>query len=183
MNLTKQILLVCLIGILSACTLPPIPEQKMRASDAVYNQIQKEYFLKNKIAISKIESHIASDRMRVRYDNATLAAQNSLEKAGLLAADDKKASYVLSGAIKDVAVPSCSFGTCEVGSAIEYTLIDKNTGKTVYQELLVVPYSYDYPVFGANMAVVITEAMAGAIGNNFAHLIHVLTEKKKKNLL
>ncbi len=157
----------------------------MQASSAVYNQIEKDFYLKNKMVVAPIKSELPPkllnhDYYNELYKDATLALSGSLYKAGMLVQDGSKAKYILQATLIDVADPRCFFGTCETGSTIKYEL--KQNENIVYQQVLVVPQNYDYPILGANMAFVIRDAMGAALGNNFAHLIHVLANKTQEDL-
>ncbi len=177
----KYIYILPFLSLLTACyTPPPLETYSMEAGAAVYNQVEKDFFLKKKIALSPITADTGSESTNHILSNATQAAQTSLSKANLLSETPDKAPYILSGKIKNVAINTCWFGTCESGSAIEYTLTQ--AGTTVYKDTLVVPFNYEYPAFGADMNFVYRMTQGGAIGNNFAHLIHVLTSKNQGDL-
>jgi hypothetical protein len=177
----KYLPLLCLF--LAACQPLPISSSYMKADPKVYSQVKKDgFYLKNKLAIGEFTNDTDNTNYTIIYSEMRYAFQSSLTEAKLLSSDPGKAQYILSGKLKDVGRLKCFFGTCEAGSSIEYTLTEAKSKKIVYKELLVVPFNYDYPVFGANMHVVVIEAMGGVIGENTAHLIHVLTEKKKADL-
>ena len=177
----KLLIAACLL--LSACAPPPLPFQAMKAPDTVYGQVKKDgFYLQNKLAMGTVETDMDSKNMAILYSEAGQAIQASLSHANLLSADPAKATYLLSAHIKDVGYPRCFFGTCETGATIEYTLSNIKSQTVAYQEMLVVPHNFDYPVFGANMPIVYRQALAGAIGENTAHLIHVLTNKTQADL-
>lgn len=181
MKNTSVILSIVLL--LAACAPhPPLSSYTMQANDRVYGQIQKSFYLKNKLAISDFTYETSNQNMAHLYDNSKYAAQISLTKAGLMASNPNNAEYTLSAVIKDVGFPRCIFGTCETGSSIEYTLKHSKGDKIAYKQLLVVPYNYEYPAFGSNMEFVLCSAVGGAVGENLAHLMHVLTDKKKEDL-
>lgn len=178
----NKLIFTSILLALTGCAPNPLPTYTMQPNKALYGQIEKDFYLKNKLAISNFESNLGDENSKIFYSNAHLAAQQALTQANLLSMDATKAQYILAANIMDVQYPSCMFGTCETGSSIEYSLTDSKTGSVVYKELLVVPHNYEYPVFGADPNVFIIEATGGAIGNNFAHLIHVLTNKNKADL-
>ena len=153
----------------------------MAADKKVYDQIDESFYLKRKITVDNVVYQGKNGRAAPLYTNAAAALKESLGKAGMLASEER-APYVLNGYIKDVGVPSCFFGTCETGAAIEYTLTDTKKDKIVYEELLVVPYMSEYPIMGADMNVVMRSTVGGAVGENYAHLIHVLSDKTQKEL-
>lgn len=179
----KHILFLLMIAGLSACTPQPLEEYGMRADDKVYSQIQNNYFLKEKLALQPITSDIDDVIIqKLVIPNVSQSAQLSLTKAGLMTMNLANAQFILRTNIKDITFISCRFGSCEGGSAIEYTLINAKTKKISYHDTLVVPFNYEYPAYGSNMDMVFRKAIGGAIGNNFAHLIHVLTQKTKEDL-
>jgi hypothetical protein len=183
MNRLSLLQSILILGLLSGCAPePPLPEMMLRPSDKIYSQIQKKTYLSGKIAIGEFSYDAKRENLGRMFENTRFAAQQSLTKAGLLARDPNKAEFILNGTIKDVAMPHCMFGTCETGSSIEYVLSHAKTGRVAYRELLVVPHNFEYPAFGSNMPLVIKAAMGGAIGENLAHLIHLLTLKTKKDL-
>lgn len=183
MNHHSLVRSLLIISLLSGCAPePPLSEMMLRPADKIYGQIQKGSYLSGKIAIGDFVYDAKQENLKHMYDNMRFAAQQSLTEAGLMVKDPAKAEFILSGTIKDVAIPHCIFGTCETGSSIEYALTHAKTGRVVYTELLVVPHNFEYPAFGSNMALVIRAAMGGAIGENLAHLIHLLTLKTKKDL-
>ncbi len=170
---------------LSGCSVQPLDPSSMQASPAVYDQIEKDFYLKNKIMVMPVQSELPPKPLNSKfydeiYANATSALMQSLSKAGMLSDSSVHAEYNLEATLVDVQNPRCFFGTCETGSAIRYVL--KKDGRVVYKDILVVPQNYDYPAFGANLDYVIRESFGVALGNNFAHLIHVLSTKKKEEL-
>ena len=173
---------VALVPLVGCVPQMPLPSSMMEADEVVQNQVQKEYYLKGKVALADFEAHTSNEVLNTWYVSAKYGAQASFSRVGLLSQDPNKAKYILSGIIKDAGNPSCFFGTCETGSSIEYTMIEAKSKKVVYQDLLVVPYTQEYPAFGANMVAVIHQTMGGAVGNNFAHAIHVLTQKTQGDL-
>ncbi len=186
MKIFRNTVLLTIVCLITACA-PPLPMHSMIPNDVVYSQIQKDFYLKNKIALGEFTPNLPSPLdngyPNKLFLNARSAAQQALSKANLLAQDTANAKYILSASIEDVANPRCIFGSCENGSSIKYTLINSKTKEIVYSELLIVPFTYEYPAFGANMDVVFQESFGGAVANNFAHLIHVLTKKTKKDFL
>ena len=175
----KKILFVAsLLLSLSACTPDPMPSTYLVANQKVYSQIEPDFYLKNKIIVDNVTYQADNARSAPLYANAADALAHSLSQANMLAPDQKSGAYRLSGVIKNVGWPSCMFGSCETGSAINYTMTDIKTGKTVYDETLVVPYMSEYP-FGGQPNFLAT--LGGAVGENYAHLIHVLSMKKQKD--
>jgi hypothetical protein len=57
---------------------------------------------------------------------------------------------------------------------------DIKRDKVVYEELLVVPYTGEYPLFGANMYIVMRAMAGAALGENYAHLLQVLSRKNQE---
>jgi hypothetical protein len=145
--------------------------------------MEKKSYLSNKIEVGEFIYDSKQKSSEHIFDNVSSVAKLSLAKAGLLNKAKSKTSYKLTAIIKDVATPSCLFGTCETGASVEYKLTNTKTKNVVYKELLIVPHNYEYPAFGANMHLVMSEAIGGAIGENLAHLIHMLSLKTKKDLL
>lgn len=177
--------LILLSFFLVGCTNPPLSVDSMQADPAVYDQIEKDFYLKNKIAVAPIRSELPPKPLNSKfynelYQDATLALARSLDKAGMLVRDTSKAQYILHATLIDVQDPKCFFGTCETGSAIKYQL--KQGDNVVYDQTLAVPQNYDYPIFGADIGLVLRESYAVALGNNFAHLVHVLSNKTKGDL-
>ena len=177
----KLLIAACLF--ISACTPQPLIPQAMKANPMVYSQVKKSgFYLEHKITVGTVQSDLDSQNLGILYSNAGLAIQESLDQANLTSSDPAKATYLLTARIKDIGRLKCFFGTCESGSTIEYTLTHIKNQTTAYQETLVVPYNYDYPVFGADMGLVFRVVLAGVIGENTAHLIHVLTNKTQADL-
>jgi hypothetical protein len=185
----KKICLLSAAIALAGCSANPIPMASMQPSPVVYGQLQKEFFLKEKIALDTVQLHLPPKPLNKNfyneiYANSNAAFASALDQAGLLAKNADTAPYKLTATVVDVQDPSCAFKTtCETGSSIQYELRKAKDGAVVYKELVVVPFSLDFPLFGANMPLVIQDAMGGALGNNFAHVIHVLTNLSQKEVL
>ena len=147
--------------------------------------IEKDFYLKNKIMVMPIRSELPPKPLNPSYyndlyANAAEALAQTVNAAGMLANNPSQVQYNLSATLIDVQDPRCFFGTCETGSTIKYEL--KKGERVVYDEMLVVPQNNDYPAFGADMVYVIREASGAALGNNFAHLIHVLSTKTQGDI-
>jgi hypothetical protein len=176
----KYVSVLALVMLVGCVPVPPIATENLLPGDAVYSQIKAGSYLKGKIALGDFTYGGESDVGNM-YDNSRFAAQQAMSKAGLLAVDPADAKYVLTAVIKDVRT-SCMFVTCEGGAAVDYTLTEKKTGRVAYHELIVVPHNYDYP-FGTDAALVIRPALGASVGNNIAHMIHLLTRKTEKDLV
>ena len=179
----KLLAMICVLA-LTGCAIQPLPVGSMRASDEVYHQIEKDFYLRHSLGVSPVKLEIPPKALNSTfytdlYANSTEALSASLNKAGLLA-KSTNARYTLETTVLDVQDPRCFFGVCETGSTIKYQL--KRGDLVAYEEMLVVPQNYDYPAFGANMHFVVRDAMGWALGNNFAHLIHVLSTKTEGDL-
>jgi hypothetical protein len=174
----KHAELTILLLTLTACDPVPLATQQMMPSPVVFEQIEHSDVFKGAIMVEKVSYDDAENpRMGKLYDGAADSLGMALMQAGYLAADEASAKYSLYASVKDVQFPRCVWATCETGSAIEYTLTDIKRGKVVYQELLVVPYTMEYPLLSDNPEIP-RAALGGALGQNYAHLLHVLSRKK-----
>jgi hypothetical protein len=117
----------------------------------------------------------------ITFSYFDIAVAQALEKGGYLAKPEA-ATYKLSGSIKEVKMPYCSFGSCESGSAVEYTLTNKKTGKVAYTQLVVVPYTMECPVFMNDPTPFVMKAYAQTVGANIAQLIQILNRKTQSTL-
>lgn len=178
----KRIAYTLLLLALTACENHPLPVELLEPQPAVYGQIEREFYLKGKIAVGEFKYQAAHKHLAPLYADTNIAVANALRKAGYLSGDASHAPYFLTGIIKDVQNPKCLFANCDTGSAIEYTLTDTEEDVVVYHELLVVPYTYDIPLLGGDEVMIIQHGYGGAIGNNIAHLLHVLNQKTKSDL-
>lgn len=176
------LLVVLLVGALAACQPAPLAPSQMLPSEAVYGQINQDGFLKGKIMVDDVTYAGERELLAPLYSEAGMSLAMVLNQSGYIAADEKAAQYRLSAVIRDTQIPRCFFGSCESGAAIDYTLVRIKDGKTVFSQLLVVPYTMEYPLFGADMGLVQRGALGGALGENYAHLLQVLSRKTKKEL-
>lgn len=170
---------LCLL--LAACQPIPLPPAQMQANKVVYEQIEPDAYLRHKLVVDHVDYEDGESALAPLFRDATDALSDSLAQGGYLATSGR-AHYSLSATIKDIKFPRCLFGSCETGAAVYYRLTDNKRKKLVYEELLVVPYTGEYPLFGANMTLVQRQMLGAALGENFAHLIHVLSLKKQKDL-
>lgn len=170
-----------LLLMLAACAPSPLVSSQMMPDKVIYGQIEKNAYLKGKIMVGEVDYAGEKKGMAPLYISASDSLALTLQQAGYLAADEASAKYRLNATIKDVEFPSCLFGSCETGSAVKYTLNDIKRDRTVYQELLVVPYTGEYPLFGANMTLVQRRMLGSALGENYAHLLQVLSRKIKSD--
>ena len=178
----RKIYLACtLILALAACENKPLPVSLLEAPQAVYGQLEKNPYLSGKISVGEFKYRGKRERLAPLYLYTDQAVANGLRKAGYLANDPAQAKYTLSGEIKDVQWPACLFASCDTGSAIEYTMINKDE-YVAYHEMLVVPYTYERPLMGGDEVMILQQGLGGAIGNNIAHLLHVLNQKTKSDL-
>jgi hypothetical protein len=159
-----------------------LPITFLEPQPPVYGQLEKDTFLKGKIAVGEFKYNAAHKGLAPLYTYTNLAVADALRKAGYLASNAEKAPYLLSGVIKDVQPPRCLFANCDTGSAVEYTLMDTKKDEVAYHELVVVPYTYDIPFMGGDEVMILQQGYGGAIGNNIAHLLHVLNQKTKSDL-
>jgi hypothetical protein len=170
---------------LAGCSERPLTVDSMRASESVYSQIEPDFYLKHSVAVAPVNVELPPKILNKDYYAQLFAHSReslalSLDKAHMLARGASKAKYILHATLVDVQDPGCFLGTCETGATVKYALTHND--ETVYSELLVVPQNYEYPLFGANMPFVIRQAYGAALGNNFAHVIHVLANKTQKEL-
>jgi len=172
---------------LSGCAAQAVPSHLMQPSEQLSSQIPKDFYLQHKIKIGTVLSQLPSKPLNKNYytellANARDALELALQTSKLLAKDDKEAIYELNAALIDIKDPSCFWGTCETGSTIKYTLKKVSNNKEVYSELLVVPQNTEFPIIGADINQVLLTSYGSALGNNYAHLIHVLANKDKGDL-
>ena len=169
-----------LLLFLAGCTERPLSVDSMRASESVYNQIEPDFYLKHSIAVAPVSFRLPpkilnKDYYTQLFANAQQSLALSLDKAHMLVRDTSKAKYILHATLIDVQDPRCFLGTCETGATVQYEL--KKNNEIVYSELMVVPQNFEYSIFGADMPIVIRQAYGAALGNNFAHAIHVFANK------
>jgi hypothetical protein len=167
--------------ILTACENKPLPAAMLEPPAAVYGQLETGTYLTDKVAVREFKYQGKAERLAPLFLYTNIAVSEGLQKAGLLASSPSKVKYTISGVIKDVGFPQCLFANCDTGSAIEYTMTNQKED-VVYHELLVVPYTYDIPIMGGNEVLILQQGFGGAIGNNIAHLLHVLNQKTKSDL-
>jgi hypothetical protein len=181
----NRFVMLALMLALAACAKPvPIDAQRMLPSEKVYEQTSDRFYLKHKIVLGEFEYAGVNKQVGdVTFANFRAAVEQALRKGGYLA-DGDHGTYRLSGKIMEVKVPHCVFGTCESGSAIEYTLTHTGSGKIAFQQLVVVPYTMECPVFmnDSMVAQIIMKAYTETVGANIAQLIQILNRKTAADL-
>lgn len=176
-----RLLPLLLLLAVAACKAQPLPAHLLQANRKVYDQIDQEAFLKHKVLVEEVVYQGDDENMAPAFDNAKIALSDSLAIAGLNGSA-KDAQYNLSAAIKDVKMPLCIFGTCKTGSTIDYSLTERTTKRVVLNELVVVPFNYEYNIFAQDAGLAMRDAYAGAVGENFAHMIQVLNKQTETGL-
>lgn len=154
----------------------------MLPSDVVYDQIPKTPYLVGKLEMGEFTytgPNAAGNS--IVFANFGSAVEMALSKGKFIAVGGK-AAYRISGTIKDVATPSCVWGSCEGGATIEYTLTDLKTASEVHTDLLVVPYTAECPVMMDNALPWIMKTYTESIGANVAQLIQVISRLQKTDL-
>ncbi|WP_152054206.1 hypothetical protein [Tautonia marina] len=177
----KKLIPLCLLA-LAACTNNPIPAHMMEPREQSFKQVDGNYYLKGKLAIGDVIRSLEWQEDDPFFNNLPFALQRGFNAAGLLNQNASDAEYHLLSDIKDFQMPSCMFGSCETGCAVEYTLVEAKSGDPVYRELVVVPHTSEYPLFGANSTMVIYEAAGGAFGENIAHIAQSLARKTEADI-
>ncbi len=182
----RSLLSLLAVLALSACAKPvPLAVNSMLPSEVVYEQTSRHFYLNHKISVGTFAYGGENTAYgEVTFQNFGAALHSALQKGGYLA-KGSHARYRLTGEIKEVKVPRCLFGSCESGAAIAYTLTDTRSGKVVYDDLLVVPYTCEAPVFMNDPKVqqqVIMNAYTQTVGANIAQLIQVLNRKTASDL-
>lgn len=174
----KNILLIPSLALLAfGCDLKPIEPQYMLPKEQAYSMMAKNPYMHGRISKVSATSNLENENDRMFFSRFSEALDSALGSAGLKG--NKKPNYALDAQLLDTDVSSCLFGTCEGGSAIAYTLKNE-TGKTVYSDTVVVPYNHEYQMFDERAAQSAgLNTMTGAVGENIAHLIQVLSRKTK----
>lgn len=181
-HITTLSALAAVMLALSACAPEPLEPVQMVPAEAVYGQVDKNRYLSDKMIVGNVTFQTGAERMAPLYSNASTSLESMLLQAGYLAKDEKSARYRLDATIKDVAFPSCIFGYCETGASVEYMMTRIKDEDIVYRDMLVVPHTGEYPLMGANMALVQRHMLGAALGENYAHLLQVLSRLKKSDL-
>jgi hypothetical protein len=180
MKLKLAMLLVALM--LAGCKMQPFSRDSMVPPEAVYAQLEPDPYLQGKVAVGGFTYRGDNSRLSEAYLHAGEAMEKGLDKAKLLYHTVANAPYVLSAEIRDVQAPSCFFGTCDGGAAVDYVLTERATQRVAYQDLIVVPYTFTYTVFTGSDTQRQRQGYAGAVGENIAHMMHVLTTLTQKQL-
>lgn len=165
-----------------------MPTHMLTPPDAVYGEMAQDAFLQHQLRVGTIDfsrlppRDLNSKFYEEMYANAAQALSIGLEKSGLAAGTPERATYELRATVLDVQRPDCAFkAACDTGSAIEYRLVAVGGDKVSYQNTAVVPATVPRPLF-ADIQPFMYQALGLALGNNFAHEIHVLSKLKKGDL-
>lgn len=170
----KIIIFLLLVTGLTGCV-APIPANEMVANKNIYTQINKTS-LHHQVAVDKVTLSPAMPTagIIVTSEEFSKALTMSLEQAGWYA-KGTQSNYGLSANFIGFDQPFTLFNT-KIFSEVNYTVENKRTGKTVYQETIKIPCVLGIgDVFDANLRQI--ETLKCSIRENVTHLIRDLNSK------
>lgn len=163
-----------------------IPAENIYPSEALYQQINPHPPLAHSFSVGSFtyaganEAEFIFKSKQNWLKHLDLAVEESLKKAKLLAKNQEKARYIISGEVKDFNLPNCLYGSCDGGSAINYSIEDKK-GRVLWQELVVVPYTEPVAFSIELQPHVMWDHSGRVLSENVAHMVHVLSTKTTKD--
>lgn len=176
---TSRISLACLISLLVGCAAPARIEQMQVDPSLSTRTALAASPWRGNLAIKDVTGGKETNPLwisNVGSSEFERALENSLRNAGLLAANRQSGQGVLTAHLLKLDQPM--FGASfTVTASVQYTLVDRATGKSLWSQTLTTPYTAAFgdALLGAERLKLANE---GAIRANIAALIDSLLQVK-----
>jgi hypothetical protein len=168
----RTFLLLGLMGFLSACA-PALNGYEMMPNSKVYDGLSS--YLNKSVTLGNVaaEKGMGGSVAPVTSEQYKEALTLALRQAGWYSPEAGR--YVLDARLFEVEQPLMGFNFT-VTTKAEYTLKDKKTGRTKYNDILTLPCTVMFSeAFDGTIR--LRKATACAVGENITHLLKVISQR------